>query len=734
MMIETSPSKAPFPIEKFLQLPSVELSNIALAACTATTTEKSEENKGAKCSIPVHVGLFFDGTNNNLERDRDGKRTGVLNEETKKPEPIASRSLAPVERSHSNVVRLFEAYPDKKNDIGYFPYYIPGVGTPFEKIGELTESQKGKAFAKGGQPRITWALLQVLNALRLTLSGGATPLYSTDEVCQLAQDYDKEVGRTVNDPYGSRTIITHKTWFETYIALLKAEIEKTPKPHIPKLTLDVFGFSRGAAEAVAFCHLFDDLLVGGKLAGIPAVINFLGVFDTVASVGASGSVARTLPVPDAVADGHWAWAKTLLEPLPPSVANGLHCIAAHEQRMNFPVTGLEGNGKFKQVYFPGVHSDVGGGYAPGESGKGRGDQSAMLSQIPLAYMFKEARLAGVPLTPFGELEPRTQLDFQVDAKLASAWEAYTAELGKDGALLMKHMELYYRWRAARLTTLESTASFKAASAQAQQDLRDSNQMLAGDIKALKLRRSLPNRTPADEVPKLSPSEAAEMSQWQRMRVENPTALNAWEIWALDFFEHPKPLSDEVMRFFDDYVHDSLACFYLAGEVTEYDKRVKIASVMKAGAERAKGFDKRVYDLAEKTQAAVKKKDKGEPLSPEEASLAKEAEFDTPFPIMTDADSADMRDTLILTQTSTRREGGGYFMRRGYYPHVGFFFFRRSKYEEQLVRPPSAQAPVNVRPQDVVAYEAVWFDDGMLALLEPTNNPDDATVERAKAFA
>jgi len=733
MVIEASPSKAPFPIDKFLQLSPLELSNVNLPACLAAAVEKSEGNKGAQCSIPVHVGLFFDGTNNNLERDRNGMRTGVPNSKTKKPEPIASRSLAPIEFSHSNVARLFEAYPDKLAANGYFSFYMPGVGTPFEKIGELTESQEGKAFAKGGQPRITWALLQVLNSVHFTLTG-TSALYSDDQVGQLAQDYDKEVGHTVNDPYGSRTIITHQTWFETHIALLKEKIAKTPKPHIPKLTLDVFGFSRGAAEAVAFCHLFDDLLVGGKLAGIPAVINFLGVFDTVASVGVSGSVARTLPVPDAVADGHWAWAKTLLEPLPASVVRGLHCIAAHEQRMNFPVTGLESSGKFRQVYFPGVHSDVGGGYAPGESGKGRGDQSAMLSQIPLAYMYKEACSAGVPLTPFSELAETRQDDFQVDAKLASAWEAYTAALGKDGALLMKHMELYYRWRAARLTTLESTASFKAASAQAQQDLRDSNQMLAGDIKALQLRRSLPNRTPADEVPKLSPSEAAEMSQWQRMRVENPTALNAWEIWALDFFEHPKPLSDEVMRFFDDYVHDSLACFYLAGEVTEYDKRVKIASVMKAGAERAKGFNKRVYDLAEKTQAAVKKKDKGEPLTPEEERLAKEAEFDTPFPIMTDADSADMRDTLILTQTSSRREGGGYFMRRGYYPHVGFFFFRRSKYEEQLMRPPSAQAPVNVRPQDVVAYEAVWFDDGMMALLEPSNNPDDATVERAKAYA
>ena len=48
---------------------------------------------------------------------------------------------------------------------------------------------------------------------------------------------------------------------------------------------------------MAFCHLFDKLLQGRKLAGIDTEVHFLGVFDVVASVGGSASVAKTLPLP-----------------------------------------------------------------------------------------------------------------------------------------------------------------------------------------------------------------------------------------------------------------------------------------------------------------------------------------------------------------------------------------------------------------------------------------------------
>ncbi|WP_080698530.1 T6SS phospholipase effector Tle1-like catalytic domain-containing protein [Janthinobacterium lividum] len=696
-MINAPPPKAPVPVDVFLNPGTSKQSKIAQVACGAASD--------TPCSIAVHVGLFFDGTNNNLERDRNGLRTGVIDAKTKVPIAIAKIPLKPEDASHSNVARLFLTYPNDKQQSGYFSNYIPGVGTPFKEIGELTESDEGKAFAKGGQPRIIWGLLQVVNAVHRTISGKL--LYESDEAGRLARIYDNAVGhdKAPHPLTGRERFMTHSDWFVPHIEKLKAAMAAQPKPHIPLLTLSVFGFSRGAAEAVAFCQLFADLLTPRegevqKFAGIPASINFLGVFDTVATVGSSASVAQTTIAPGAMFDGHWAWANELLKPLPSCVKAGLHCIATHEQRMNFPVTRL--TGKIKEVYFPGVHSDVGGGYGPGEQGKGRGGQAALLSQIPLAHMFKEARLKGVPLIPFSELELRDQDDFQINQQLASAWDAYTAELGEQGDLLSKHMQLYYRWRAVRVKTLEATASFKAANAQEREDLGSYNRLLAGDLEALRARKAFRH---GDEGQPFSARDIARINHWQYYRAQNHTPLDKWEEFALDIFDHPKPLPPEVMRFFDDYVHDSLAGFYMAGEVTEYDKRAKIASFANKPPED--GFYKRAYEFSRKTEAAQLKQKNGEALTPEEEALVKEAQYGTPYPIRTDADSADMRRGVITTQTYTRREGGGYILRRGYYPQSGFF--RKSVHENELQRMPTAGIKAKETPEEFVWSENLIQD-------------------------
>ncbi|MYN18371.1 DUF2235 domain-containing protein [Rugamonas sp. FT107W] len=706
-MTASTPTKAPYPVDVFLKPSTEEQSKISTAACST----KSE----APCSIPVRVGLFFDGTNNNLERDRNGTRTGVIiNQRTKEQAPVSSRALKPEEFSHSNVARLFQAFPADKRENGYFRSYIAGVGTPFPDIGELTETDEGKAFAKGGQARIIWALFQVLNSLHQVTHGDQV-LFKSKEAGRLAQAHENEVGRTEWDAENKQhNRKTHRDWFEPHLQNLNAKLASTPKPTIPSLTVSVFGFSRGAAEATAFCHFLSELLSDGKLVGIPTSIDFLGVFDVVATVGMSDSAGRTTVVPRVFFDGHWAWAKKLLLPLPACVKGGAHYIAAHEQRMNFPVTQLQTtSGKFTEVYFPGMHSDVGGGYAPGEYGKGRGAQSAMLSQIPLAHMFNAARLAGVPLLPFSMLEARDQQDFLVGGELASAWDAYTAELGGSGHLIKEHMRLYYRWRAARLTTLESTASFKAASPQAQEDLRSSNKMLIGDLEAVRLRSTYKDSIKSDtESEPFGPRDLARMNQWHYYRAQQHLPLDSWERWALEIFNKPEPLPAEVMRFFDDYVHDSLAGFYLAGAVTEFDKRKLMADV-KEMRWRNK-FEDKVFALGQKIEAAKAKEEKHEPLTDEEKDLLEQSKYDTPFPIMTDADAADMRSPVITTQTATRREGGGYLLRRSYYPLEGFII-RKSIHEKELdTEPTSSTKPKKVAEQ-TAEVEYVWIENLPLAL-------------------
>ena len=100
---------------------------------------------GLSCTKEIHVGIFFDGTNNNMDRDRPDK-------------------------GHSNVVTLYDAHKDDKKE--HFRYYIPGVGTKFAEIGENAESDSdGNTFASGGEARIHYGMLQVFNAVCTAATG-----------------------------------------------------------------------------------------------------------------------------------------------------------------------------------------------------------------------------------------------------------------------------------------------------------------------------------------------------------------------------------------------------------------------------------------------------------------------------------------------------------------------------------------------------------------------------------
>jgi hypothetical protein len=270
------------------------------------------------------------------------------------------------------------------------------------------------------------------------------------------------------------------------------------------------------------------------------------------------------------------------------------------------------------------------------------------------------------------------------------------------------MELYYRWRAMRLDSLESTASFKAASAQEQQDMREANRMLKGDLAALRYRSMISPGSHEEEASPFSFADNLRVNQWHLHRAQMRIPLDAYEKWALAIFDDPKPLSAEAVRFFDDYVHDSFAGFYMAGEVTEYDKRVRVRAVMEKDRDHLDSFDKKVYDLTDKARRAQAKKKAGEPLTPEEDSLANEAEFGTPYPLMSDEDTGDMRSPIITTQTYTRREGGGYILQRGYYPHRGFFI-RRSVNERELADVRAARA-FQRRSTPDSPVEFAWSDN------------------------
>ncbi|KAG1253623.1 hypothetical protein G6F66_015095 [Rhizopus arrhizus] len=86
-------------------------------------------------------------------------------------------------------------------------------------------------------------------------------------------------------------------------------LERVVKSHQRRVTsvhVSGFGFSRGAAQARAFVHrLYETAEAWGSgcgynIAGVPLYLNFMGIFDTVASVGVA-AMSR-------VSKGKWDWA------------------------------------------------------------------------------------------------------------------------------------------------------------------------------------------------------------------------------------------------------------------------------------------------------------------------------------------------------------------------------------------------------------------------------------------
>lgn len=139
----------------------------------------------------------------------------------------------------------------------------------------------------------------------------------------------------------------------------------------------LFGYSRGAFTARS---------VAGRLGRHDVPVHFVGVWDTVGRLGIPGMTA-------------WryrdAWEDTVLGA---HIKHARHVMAIDERRRLFAPTlwtRVPGDGQTcTQIWFPGVHSDVGGG-----------GESRALSDYPLRWMLREAALCGLPTRWAGIAEP-----------------------------------------------------------------------------------------------------------------------------------------------------------------------------------------------------------------------------------------------------------------------------------------------------------------------------------------
>lgn len=281
-------------------------------------------------AVTLRIGVFFDGTGNNAANSAIGAQCRApalgLGEQ---------EALAMVQRCEahhldpdssyandvSNIWRLYELYrdepvPKEAGNPSIFRVYVTGVGTT---TGQPDTRFPGQAFGRGA----TGVLAKVDEGLTL-----------------LAQALDS---------------------FE----------EENPSATPARLELDIFGFSRGAAAARHFANqmLLREQGPLGKLhrrrrLGLApgfdwrdaVVINFIGLFDTVAALGGWDDWGDPSDDVNGGIDLHLA---------PEAARRVVHLVARDEYRRNFALNQVAP--PHREIVLPGAHSDLGGGYPPLDS-------------------------------------------------------------------------------------------------------------------------------------------------------------------------------------------------------------------------------------------------------------------------------------------------------------------------------------------------------------------------------
>lgn len=181
---------------------------------------------------------------------------------------------------------------------------------------------------------------------------------------------------------------------------VRAMYRKLCERYVTDTDIDIIGFSRGAATAVHFANVvhaygirdpnhrhlawhWDPLLgLAWRLPkaqrsaagtqrpdGEAPPIRFLGMWDTVASIGVPIGTLRNRPTK------RWR-----VSTIPANVRRSFHAMALDEVRRTFALirpARTDGRNRHYEVWFRGVHSNVGGGY-----------QDRGLSDIALAWMLE----------------------------------------------------------------------------------------------------------------------------------------------------------------------------------------------------------------------------------------------------------------------------------------------------------------------------------------------------------
>lgn len=254
--------------------------------------------------------------------------------------------------TNSNVIKLYQAL-DRKAD-GITVYYHPGVGTMGAKnalteVGKVWTQFRGLAFGYGLSENIADAYRFLMHVYepedRIFVFGFSRGAYTARALCGMLQMFGLLTpGADGQIPYAMRLF---KRGNSRLFSGLHARSNK---------------FEIARAFKDTFCRECKPY--------------FAGLWDTVSSVG-------WILDPVGLKPGGLPYTHSLED-----VAVIRHAVSIDERRAFFRqnLVAVQPGRDIKEVWFAGVHSDVGGSYPEGESG---------LSKISLRWMVREAALAGL---------------------------------------------------------------------------------------------------------------------------------------------------------------------------------------------------------------------------------------------------------------------------------------------------------------------------------------------------
>ncbi|MBB6270086.1 hypothetical protein HDF26_000513 [Pedobacter cryoconitis] len=290
--------------------------------------------------INVIIGLFFDGTSNNRSNvNARNKQTDAYLEKT---DWLSSNdgSNASYENDHTNVDKLEKIYPKIENK--YFSIYIEGIGTEDDK-GDFTYGQ-GFGTGRTGIPakvriaceRAANKLLKYaegsgekINEISIDLfgfsRGAAAARYcaheltkpETNEKLYFAAKGDKQFYFSPNDKKPVYLVNPPKSYFTD--------------PGKPMTTKSP---ARG---------FFGQYMEANRIKYLSFKLRFGGLYDSVSAYGRD----------------HTNDVEELFQNSIDRMAHVVHLTAADEHRKKFELTHVS---KGIELSFPGVHSDIGGGY------------------------------------------------------------------------------------------------------------------------------------------------------------------------------------------------------------------------------------------------------------------------------------------------------------------------------------------------------------------------------------